>query len=60
MVLVNHLFGLKKKDLISLELNLIKNVELINKKLKKGKCIAGYIEDIQIKDKFEVIMECSL
>lgn len=31
------------------------NVNLINQRLKKGKCIAGFIEDMHIEDKFDVI-----
>ena len=33
----------------------VKNVNLINKKLTKGKCIPSYVEDLQIDEKFEII-----
>ncbi len=32
-----------------------KNVELINKRLNRGKCIGGYVEDINLDTKFEII-----
>jgi len=32
-----------------------KNVELINKRLNQGKCIAGYVEEIDLDVKFEII-----
>src|SRR2546422_2915289 len=33
----------------------IRNVELINTKLKNGKCLSGYAEDLQIDGKFDAI-----
>jgi len=32
-----------------------RNVNLINKKLEKGKCICGFLEEIQLEEKFDVI-----
>jgi len=31
------------------------NVKLINKRLKKGKCLVGFVEDIEIEEKFDII-----
>lgn len=32
-----------------------RNVELINKRLKNGKCISGFFENIKLKNKFKII-----
>lgn len=32
-----------------------RNVKLINQKLEYGKCISGFIEDIEIKEKFDIL-----
>ena len=31
------------------------NVQLINQRLKRGKCMVGYIEDINLKEKFDIV-----